>query len=267
MRQFESAIGRRPSRRVIVIVIAAIVLAVPVAVSANHIFSDVPTSNTFHLAISRLFGSGITGGCGSGKYCPNDPVTRGQMAGFLNRGLGRAAHDTGATSGDDWATVLPGRDLAVSAVDLATGGGTTGTQHVLVQGNVDAFTNQVGVCPCDLRIFLLSATGEVSEVATAIIGAIPSPDDSFFRGSVSWSHLFTAESGTNTTYFLVAQVTPTLAPLAASQSEVAWSLQATQVPFNFTGANPTLPATSSTTALPFGKAPFKTRSGATSGSE
>ncbi len=72
--------------------------------------------------------------------------------------------------------------------------------------------------------------------------------------------------GANTTYFLVAQVTPTLAPLAASQSEVAWSPQATQVPFNHTGANPTLPATSSTMALPFGKAPFKTRSGATSGS-
>jgi hypothetical protein len=81
MRQFEPAIGSRPSRRVIVTVIAAIVLAVPVAVSASHIFSDVPTSNTLHLAISRLAGSGITGGCGGGKYCPNDPVTRGQMAG------------------------------------------------------------------------------------------------------------------------------------------------------------------------------------------
>jgi hypothetical protein len=161
--------------------------------------------------------------------------------------------------------VLPGSDLAISAVDLATGGGTAGTQHVLVQGNVDAFTNQIGLCPCDLRIFLLSETGEVSEVATTIIGAIPSPDDNFFRGSASWSHLFTAHSGTNTTYFLVAQITPTLTPLAPSQSEVAWSLQATQVPFNHTGANPTLPVT--TTALPFGKAPFKTRSGAASGSE
>ena len=32
--------------------------------------------------------SGITGGCGAGNYCPNQPLTRGQMAVFLAKGLG-----------------------------------------------------------------------------------------------------------------------------------------------------------------------------------
>jgi hypothetical protein len=31
---------------------------------------------------------GITGGCGNGNFCPNDPVTRGQMAVFIEAALG-----------------------------------------------------------------------------------------------------------------------------------------------------------------------------------
>ena len=33
--------------------------------------------------IEELASLGITGGCGNGNYCPNDPVTRAQMAVFL----------------------------------------------------------------------------------------------------------------------------------------------------------------------------------------
>jgi S-layer homology domain len=264
MRQIETTVRRRLSRRVIAIGVGAMLLAVPVAVSANHDFSDVPTSNTYHTSISRLAGSGITGGCGGGKYCPSDPVTRGQMAAFLNRGLGRAVHDTGTTSGDDWVTVLPASDTAISAVDLTIGGGSGGTAHVLVQGNISAFTNQPGACPCDLRLFLLSDSTETSELAATNIGAVVSPDDGFVRGSASWSHLFTAQSGTVATYFLVVQITPTVTPLAAFTSEVTWSLQATDVPFNATGENPTFPASAtSATSLPFGRAPFKVMSHAT----
>lgn len=259
MRVIEAVVRTRPPRRVIAMAVAAMLLALPVAVAANHIFSDVPTSSTFHTTIARLAGSGITGGCGGGKYCPNEPVTRGQMAAFLNRGLGRATHDTGATSGDDWVSVLPASDVAISAVDLQIGGGTGGTQHVLVQGNLQAFTDQLGVCPCELMIFLLSDSGEVSEAATTVFG-LPSPADTDFKGSASWSHLFTAQSGTTATYFLVAQISPTLAPLALSVSEVSWSLQATAVPFNATGENPTFPVPGTSTALPFGTAPFKPRS-------
>jgi S-layer homology domain len=264
MRQVEFAVRARLSRRVIAIGVGVVLLAVPVAVSANHLFSDVPTSNTYHTSISRLAGSGITGGCGGGKYCPSDPVTRGQMAAFLNRGLGRAVHDTGTTSGDDWVTVLPASDTAISAVDLTIGGGSGGTAHVLVQGNLSAFTNQPGACPCDLRMFLISDSDETSELATANIGAVVSPDDGYVRGALSWSHLFTAQSGTLATYFLVVQITPTTTPLAAFTSEVTWSLQATDVPFNATGENPPFPVSAtSTNALPFGKAPFKVISHAT----
>jgi len=54
-------------------------------VLASHQFSDVPNSNPFHGDIDALVDSGVTAGCGNGKYCPKANVTREQMAAFLNR--------------------------------------------------------------------------------------------------------------------------------------------------------------------------------------
>jgi hypothetical protein len=63
-------------------------------------------------------------------------------------------------------------------------------------------------------------------------------------------------------------MTPTITPLAAFTSEVTWSLQATDVPFNATGENPPFPvSTTSAKSLPFGKAAFKVMSHATSRTE
>jgi S-layer homology domain len=54
-------------------------------VLASHQFSDVPNSNIFHGDVDALVDAGVTAGCGGGKYCPNQAVTRGQMAAFMNR--------------------------------------------------------------------------------------------------------------------------------------------------------------------------------------
>lgn len=51
-------------------------------------FGDVPTGHPFFQFIQALSASGITGGCGGGNYCPDSPVTRGQMAVFLAKALG-----------------------------------------------------------------------------------------------------------------------------------------------------------------------------------
>lgn len=50
--------------------------------------SDVPTTHPFFRFIEALAAAGITGGCGAGAYCPDAPVTRGQMAVFLSTALG-----------------------------------------------------------------------------------------------------------------------------------------------------------------------------------
>jgi hypothetical protein len=55
---------------------------------ATATFGDVPTSDPFFQYVEALAASGITGGCGGGNYCPNNPVTRAQMAVFLAKALG-----------------------------------------------------------------------------------------------------------------------------------------------------------------------------------
>jgi S-layer family protein len=50
--------------------------------------NDVPTSHPFFRFVQALAAAGITGGCSAGSYCPNAPVTRGEMAVFLATALG-----------------------------------------------------------------------------------------------------------------------------------------------------------------------------------
>ena len=47
------------------------------------VFPDVPCPSTFANWIEDLAAQGITGGCGGGNYCPQNPVRRDQMAVFL----------------------------------------------------------------------------------------------------------------------------------------------------------------------------------------
>lgn len=52
-------------------------------------FDDVPTGHPFFQHIEALAASGITSGCADGSdYCPNAPLTRGQMAVYLSKALG-----------------------------------------------------------------------------------------------------------------------------------------------------------------------------------
>lgn len=55
---------------------------------ATATFADVPVGAPQHRFVEALVAAGITAGCGGGNYCPNNPVTRGQMAVFLAAALG-----------------------------------------------------------------------------------------------------------------------------------------------------------------------------------
>lgn len=72
-------------RSTLVLILAVAALAFPLGALANHQFSDVATGASYHDDVEALVDAGITSGCGDGKYCPGNAVTRGQMAQFLNR--------------------------------------------------------------------------------------------------------------------------------------------------------------------------------------
>lgn len=64
-------------------------------------FSDVPDDSNIAAAVEWMKARGITNGCGDGKYCPDDNVTRAQMALFLYRfGGAPISGSTAATTTD-----------------------------------------------------------------------------------------------------------------------------------------------------------------------
>ncbi len=52
----------------------------------SGVFGDVPCPSTFAPWIEAMAAEGITGGCGGGNFCPDNPVRRDQMAVFLLKG-------------------------------------------------------------------------------------------------------------------------------------------------------------------------------------
>ena len=71
--------------------------------SATKVFSDI-TGSTFATEISWLVSQGITQGCTPHTYCPDDPVTRAQMAAFLTRALNLPPTDTDHFNDDNHST-------------------------------------------------------------------------------------------------------------------------------------------------------------------
>ena len=55
---------------------------------ATATFTDVPVGHPFHRFVEALAAAGITGGCSAGLFCPDSPLTRGQMSVFLATALG-----------------------------------------------------------------------------------------------------------------------------------------------------------------------------------
>ncbi|MEZ5247154.1 MAG: putative glycoside hydrolase [Acidimicrobiales bacterium] len=61
--------------------------ALQLPVATGDTFRD-DDGSTHEADIERIAAPGITRGCGPGRFCPLEPVTRGQMAAFLHRALG-----------------------------------------------------------------------------------------------------------------------------------------------------------------------------------
>jgi hypothetical protein len=51
----------------------------------SQAFGDVPTGHPFFAFVNKLASLGVTTGCGGGNFCVDAPVTRGQMAVFVER--------------------------------------------------------------------------------------------------------------------------------------------------------------------------------------
>jgi hypothetical protein len=73
-------------------------------------FSDVPASDPFCRWIEQLARDDITAGCGSGKYCPDGPVTRRQFAVAMERAMRGTLRWGAAANGPRTTTVADPAD-------------------------------------------------------------------------------------------------------------------------------------------------------------
>jgi uncharacterized delta-60 repeat protein len=95
--------------------------------AAGTVFADVPLAYWAAAWIEKLATDGITTGCGGGNYCPEQPVTRAQMAVFLLRAkYGAGYTPPGVGAGTGFGDVQPDYWAAAWIKQLVTEGITSG---------------------------------------------------------------------------------------------------------------------------------------------
>lgn len=157
---------------------------------ASHVFSDVPTGAYYHDDVEAIFGAGITAGCGSGNYCPNSYVRRGDMAVFLNK-LGALGPGTTPVANQRTAQIVTGgaspgtsvtniNSIAVTLPDRCPGGADKWTIRATANGyfltGADPSTTATVGMNIDSAASFISAsavnqnligTGQLREIYTA----------------------------------------------------------------------------------------------------
>lgn len=217
-----------PRRLRLAVPLAFIVAAAPaLIVFASHQFADVSDAHPFHGNISNLANSGITSGCGGGNFCPQSQVSRGQMAAFLTRGLGRGTGSSGSVSFLEAATTY------AASVTIKTGGAPGGTGFVLVTASATAYTDAAGDCPCEVGAYV-DGPAESSPAVYFDVSDTATPT-TYRNGSGSVTWVFPAPSGVNQTFNLAVDVAATNA--MPTGGVVEGSITAIYVPFGGTGTS------------------------------
>jgi len=137
-------------------------------------FTDVLPSDPFFVSVETLARDDISGGCGGGKYCPDDGVTRAQMAVFLLKSKFGSGYNPPPATGGVFSDVHPGDFAAAWIEELAAQGITAGC------GSGKYCPNQT-VSRAQMAVFLLRAkhgSSYVPPAPTGVFGDLD-PNDPF----------------------------------------------------------------------------------------
>ncbi len=172
-----NAQGRRHRTRDIALIGLGILLGASVTTLASHQFSDVPTSAIYHEAVEWLFNRGITLGCSAGLYCPDDFVTRAQMALFMQR-LGTALTPTFLTRTDNvgFPTVID-LDSLPNVCATTTNYIPTYPQSVVIHAGVSVEPTVAGDSLNYTVTAIYSLNGGVSWITASPGGSVPAKAD------------------------------------------------------------------------------------------
>jgi len=105
-------------------------------------FTDI-ASSSFAADIIWLYDSGITSGCSATTFCPDDPVTRGQMAAFLDRAFHLPSTSTDYFIDDDGTTFEANINrLAASGITKGCSATTFCPTDTVTRGQMAAFLHR-----------------------------------------------------------------------------------------------------------------------------
>ncbi len=134
-------------------------------VYTGPLFDDVPLDHWAYDYIQTLANSGITSGCDANNYCPQDPVTRAQMAVFLEKGMKGSSHIPPAASGTVFNDVPANYWVASWIEELAADGITSGCGN----GNYCPDDN---VSRAQMAVFLLKSEHGSDYIPPAATGTV-----------------------------------------------------------------------------------------------
>lgn len=217
-------------RRLVAAAVVAAVLALPVGVIAGHRFADVTASNRFAADIDAIAAAGVTHGCGDGRYCPSQPVTRDQLAAFLNR-LGALGPGTTPVVNADR---VDGHDASALARQTANGTsilspipdlpGETGYLVVSItapaNGVVVATANASisgGTCTVNCLV-----TGRIRHIEGAVhsgTSLVTAPANSWVN--MSWTGAWAVSEGVNRFELRLAKAAASVGRISAGQAQMS----------------------------------------------
>ena len=186
----------------------------------NDTFHDVPVSAFYHDAVNAIYRAGITAGCGTELFCPDQAVTRAQTAVFLQRGLSRVAYN--AKPVFQQLERYNGKDVAV--VTINTGGAPGQTGFVKLNGAVTWAAGTQG-CPCAVGFFITQDGGGNSS------GQFASAPYGYGNGATTW--VVAVPTGTMQTFRLKMNMSGSQDFVVLGRGE----LSAIYAPFGSMGTN------------------------------
>ena len=142
-------------------------LSVSVVNLSTPLFGDVPDTYWAASWITRLYNAGITGGCSTSPmmYCPDDTVTRAQMAVFLLKGIHGSAYNPPAAAGTVF-TDVPADYWAAKWIEELSKEGITGGCGVGLYCPDDVITR------AQMAVFLLKSEHGSSYSPSAATGTV-----------------------------------------------------------------------------------------------
>lgn len=219
--------GRRPLAKWLGIGMLALGVAAGTVI-ASHDFSDVPDTHVFHTQISNLVNAGITTGCAPGLYCPDNAVTRAQMAAFLTRTASRIGHSSAlvnstVTSAQGFVTV------AQKQIVVPGSGAASSFQMVRVDGQFAILgdgTNCTSAARCG---YLTRIDPGIGLPSSETFWEIPQGGGDW-QTTVSHHWAFTAPSGSTRTYAIQVRI-----GMPGTWSLLSPSILVETAPFGATG--------------------------------